>query len=75
MALKENVDNPRSKFYAAHKLAKAAKWAGHLEHLCNCTADERTKIEAGSYHDWLLGNILLDKGDYAGAVQKLTRAM
>lgn len=75
MSLKEDVDNPRSKFYAAKKLKKAAKWAKHLEFLCNSTADERTKIEAESYHDWFIGNIMLDKGDYTGAVQKLTRAM
>lgn len=75
MALKEDVDNPRSKFYAAKRLAKAAKWAQLLETLCNATTDERTKIEAVSYHDWLVGNIMLDKGDYAGAVQKLTRSM
>lgn len=75
MSLKEDVDNPRSKFYAAKKLIKAAKWAKHLNLLCASTSDERTKIEAESYYDWLSGNILLDKGDYAGAVQKLTRAM
>jgi len=75
MSLKEDVDNPRSKFYASRKLAKAAKWSNHLVTLCNATADERTKVEAESYCGWLTGNIMLDRGDYRGAIQKLTPAM
>lgn len=76
MSLKEidNDVNPRAKFHARRRLAKAAKWAAHLVSLCNAKATQRTVLEAESYHAWLWGNVLLEDEQWANALEFLVKA-
>jgi len=46
MELKNDSDNARTRFHAARRYGKAAKWGHLLVKLCNTTCDKRTKLEA-----------------------------
>lgn len=73
MALKESTE-PRAKFHSNRRLGKAAKWSLHLLNLCNAKADERTKLEAESYHALFVGNILVEKENWKSAHEYLMKA-
>jgi signal recognition particle subunit SRP68 len=64
----------RDRNHFMRRLAKAAKWAAQLETLCAATGDERTALEASAYASWMGGNVLLEKEEWASALERLATA-
>jgi len=64
MQLKEEApENPRAKFRMRNRLKRAVAYTSELVTLCEATADNRTKLEAEAYHNWMTGNLYLELGE------------
>ena len=68
--MKQFSDNSRIKFHQLNRLKKAVKWSKLLLDFCNLYSDDqRTILEAEAYYSYLLGLLLLEKGEWAESLK------
>lgn len=62
---------PRPRYHAAQRLAKAAKWSATLADLCVVRGDKRTALEADAYRGFMHGNLHLEHEQWEPALEQL----
>eukprot|EP00474_Spongospora_subterranea_P009045 CRZ09503.1 hypothetical protein [Spongospora subterranea] len=77
MEIKVDVNDKsnRSRFHMRRRLSKAMKWAEHLVHICEHTADVRTHLQAESYSSWMSGNVYLEKEEIGKALAAFSHSL
>lgn len=73
--LKSEVENPRAKYHSQSKFVKAHQYTEQLKEMCNSCADEKTKIQADTYCEWMKANLAYEKNQWAKAFFHYNRSL
>lgn len=71
----ERENNSRAKYHSQSKFVKALQYSEQLYEMCNACADEKTKIQAKTYCEWMKANLSYEKDQWPKAFYHYNRSL